>query len=156
MSSSRDFAFSRRCSASAILPSCCCKRLFFIHKPSCGFLIKGFHCFCGYTVEHFSEFCVDLGDLHLKVNAVILASFTLQAHADVQLQHLQHLSVSGCRFMIAAITALCRMLSSTVGEFRQYFFPKSRRLMHRHTIFFLAARRPCAFKLCPLFFINGQ
>ena len=39
--------------------------------------------------------------------------------------------------MIAAITALCRMLSSTVGEFRQYFFPKSRRLMHRHTIFFL-------------------
>lgn len=40
-------------------------------------------------------------------------------------------------FMIAAITALCRMLSSTVGEFRQYFFPKSRRLMHRHTIFFL-------------------
>ena len=71
---------------------------FFIHETSCGFLIKGVHCFCGYTVEHFSEFCVDLGDLHLKVNAVILASFTLQAHADVQLQHLQHLSVSGCRF----------------------------------------------------------
>ena len=57
--------------------------------------------------------------------------------------------------MIAAITALCRMLSSTVGEFRQYFFPKSRRLMHRHTIFSCRPPSMCI-QVMPFIFINGQ
>mgnify|MGYP006955561679 CR=1 FL=1 len=70
---------------------------FFIHETSCGFLIKGFDGVGGYPVEHFSEFCVDLGDLHLKVNAVILAFLSLQAHADMQLQRSQHLCILvGC------------------------------------------------------------
>ena len=39
--------------------------VFFIHKPSCGFLIKGFDGVGGHSVEHFFEFCVDFGDPYL-------------------------------------------------------------------------------------------
>jgi len=47
---------------------------FFVHEPSCGFLVKGFHCFCGYSINHFSELCVNFGNPHLQVEAVVMVN----------------------------------------------------------------------------------
>ena len=49
---------------------------FFVHEPSCSFLVKGFHCFCGYSIKHFSELCVNFGNPHLQVEAVVIALFS--------------------------------------------------------------------------------
>ena len=131
------FAFSRRCSASAILPSCCCKRLFsFMRRVAV-------------SSSKASTVSVDTRSSIFRNSASISAIYTwrsmllsslLSPSKPMPMRSFNVCSTAVFRaavFMIAAITALCRMLSSTVGEFRQYFFPKSRRLMHRHTIFLL-------------------
>ena len=56
---------------------------FFVHEPSCSFLVKGFHCFCEYSVEHFSELCVNLGDPHLQVEAVVIVCAVIAVAAGV-------------------------------------------------------------------------
>ena len=137
MSSSRDFAFSRRCSASAMLSSCCCRRLFsFMSRVAVSSSKASM-----VSVDTRSSIFLNSASISaIRIcRSMLLSSLFSPAkpmpmcNFSVRSTSVFWLAVS----MIAAITALCRTLSSTVGEFRQYFFPKSRRLMHRHTIFFL-------------------
>lgn len=47
----------------------------FIHESLCFFLIKGFAIISGDGFEHLLEFCLDLCDPDLKVEAVVLSCF---------------------------------------------------------------------------------
>ncbi len=129
--------FSRFCLVSAICDSCCCRSLFSFIRALARFSSK----LSTESEEMF--FSIALNSASISAMRIWMATLSSSLCSVDSAMPMCSFSVFSTSLFICAvlITALIMAswstLSSMVGESWQYFLPKSSRLIHRQTIFFL-------------------